>query len=34
MPEGMVVLDHTAKTEGQLWSPVWFGKQISGQVFE
>lgn len=27
MPEGRVALDHTGETGGQLWSPLWFGKQ-------
>lgn len=27
MPEGRVALDHTGETRGQLWSPLWFGKQ-------
>ena len=27
MPEGRVALDYIGETEGQLRSPVWFGKQ-------
>jgi len=34
MPEGRVALYYTGKTEGQLWTPLWFGKQNTRAGFE